>query len=53
MNTKPKEPWRELAQQAAIEEDPDRLLWLMLEINRMWEENETHLSALRSHSAHA
>ena len=30
-----KEPWWELAERAAVEEDPNKLLLLMVEINRL------------------
>ena len=35
MKTATKEPWWELAEQAAVEKDPTRLLQLMAEINRL------------------
>jgi hypothetical protein len=38
-----KEKWRELCEQAAIEQDPTRLLELTREINRLLEEKEQRL----------
>jgi hypothetical protein len=35
--------WRELCEQAAYEEDPDRLFELVREINRQLEEKEKRL----------
>ena len=40
METMTKEPWWELAEQAAVEKDPSRLLQLMAEINRLLEEKK-------------
>jgi len=37
------ERWRKLCEQAAIEQDPDRLLLLAQEISRLLEEKEQRL----------
>jgi len=47
MNEQQKERWMELAEQAAIEQDPVKLLDLVGEINRMLEEKEQRLQKLR------
>jgi hypothetical protein len=47
MKGKTKELWEQYCEQAAVEQNPDRLLELVREINRMLEEKETRL--LRSH----
>ena len=39
-----RERWHELCEQAAIEQDPDRLLKLMEEINRLLAEKEARLN---------
>jgi hypothetical protein len=41
------ERWMELAQLAAIEKDPDKLLELVREINRLLLEREARLASLR------
>ena len=41
------ERWQELCAQAATEQDPDRLLVLVQEINRLLEEKEKRLKTLR------
>ena len=38
-----KQHWRELCEQAAFEQDPDKLLALVREINRQLEEKEERL----------
>jgi hypothetical protein len=38
-----KERWKELCAQAAVERDPEKLLELAQEINRLLEENERRL----------
>jgi hypothetical protein len=42
------ERWRELCSQAAEEQDPDRLLHLVNEINRLLEEKEQRLHKQRA-----
>ena len=46
MKGKAKEPWKELCEQAANEQDQDRLLGLVQEINRLLEEKLSRLSIL-------
>jgi len=41
------ERWQELCAQAATEQDPDRLLVLVQEINRLLEDKEKRLKTLR------
>jgi hypothetical protein len=41
------EGWRKLCEQAAIEQDSDRLLELIKEINRLLEEKEELLKSAR------
>lgn len=43
-----KERWQELCKQAAVEQDPMRLLALCVEINRILEEKEQRLASIRS-----
>jgi len=43
-----KERWRELCEQAAVEQDPGRLLELTREINRLLEEKEQRLLKRRA-----
>jgi hypothetical protein len=43
-----KERWRELCEQAAVEQDPTRLLELTREINRLLEEKEQRLLKSRT-----
>ena len=45
---KDRERWMELAEQAAKEQDPDKLLELVQEINRLLIEKEERLQAIRS-----
>lgn len=40
MYDKTKESWRELCEQAAKEEDPERLMQLVVEIDRLLQEKE-------------
>jgi hypothetical protein len=40
---KDKQHWRQLCEQAAFEQDPDKLLELVREINRKLEEKEKRL----------
>jgi hypothetical protein len=47
-----KERWLELCQQAAIEQDPVRMLELMTQINNLLEEKEQRLEAERRIHAH-
>jgi hypothetical protein len=42
-----KQHWRELCEQAAFEQDPDKLLELVREINRQLEEKEKRLRNLQ------
>ena len=42
------ERWRRLCEQAAIEQDPDRLLELTQEITRLLDEKEQKLQKARS-----
>jgi small-conductance mechanosensitive channel len=42
-----KERWLQLCEQAAVEQDRDKLLQLMREISRLLEEKENRLSELR------
>lgn len=44
-NLKNREQWLELCAQAAVEQDPDKLLILMKEINRLLEEKEQRLKS--------
>jgi hypothetical protein len=42
------ERWRELCSQVAEEQDPDRLMYLVGEINRLLEEKEQRLQKQRA-----
>jgi len=42
------ERWKQLCEQAAIEQDPDRLLRLIAEINRLLAEKEDRLKRQRA-----
>jgi hypothetical protein len=42
-----KERWIQLSEQAAVEQDPHKLLELVNELNALLEENELRLAALR------
>ena len=42
-----KERWRELCEQASIEQDPEKLLNLVREINRLLEEKQARLNGNR------
>jgi hypothetical protein len=46
-----KERWQELCEQAAIEQDPQRMIELVEEINRILTEKEQRLNAQRSSAA--
>jgi hypothetical protein len=48
---KDKEHWMELCQQAAVEQDPKRLMALVEEINRLLQEKEQRLKSSRGPSA--
>ena len=48
MQRKTKETWMHFCEQAAVEQDPERLLQLVKEINRMLEEKESRLQRQRS-----
>jgi len=39
-----KERWRELCEEASLEQDPEKLLNLVREINRLLEEKQARLS---------
>jgi len=41
------ERWMELAEQATVEQDPDKLMALVLEINKLLEEKQKRLTELR------
>jgi hypothetical protein len=41
------ETWRKLSVQAAVEQDPDKLLELAIEINRLLEQKEERLKMAR------
>ena len=41
------ERWMELAAQATVEQDPDKLMALVLEINKLLEEKQKRLTELR------
>jgi len=42
------ERWKELCKQASVEQDPDKLSELVIEINRLLKEKGDRLKALRS-----
>jgi hypothetical protein len=44
MNGQTKEVWKQFCEQAAVEQDPDKLIRLVAEINRMLEEKEHRLT---------
>jgi len=44
---KDKEKWMELCERAAEEQDPDKLMALVKEIDRLLQEKEDRLAALR------
>ena len=46
-NMQNKERWQELCAQAAVEQDPDRLMELVKEINELLNEKEARLNANR------
>ena len=43
MQNEQQDPWITLCQKAAVEQDPERLMRLIAEINRMLDENENRL----------
>ena len=43
MQGKTEEPWMQFCEQAAVEQDPEKLMQLVKEINRMLEEKENRL----------
>lgn len=45
------ERWRQLCEQAAIEQDPDKLIQLAHEITRLLDEKEERLKKARQSSA--
>jgi len=45
------ETWRKLSEQAAVEQDPDKLLELAKEINRLLEQKEERLKMARRNSS--
>ena len=47
---KDKEKWMELCEQAAVEQDADKLMTLIHEIDRLLQEKEDRLEALRKGS---
>ena len=47
MQGKVKEDWMNLCEQAAVEQDPEKLMALVYEINRMLEEKEDRLKNQR------
>jgi len=53
MEGKTKERWAELCEQAAEEQDPNRLMQLVQEINKLFIEKEERLASQRTsrHSA--
>ncbi len=51
MQEKQRERWMELCEQASVEQDPDKLLALVVEINRLLEEKEKRLLSTRRHEA--
>jgi hypothetical protein len=51
MKGETKEIWKKYCELAAIEQDPDKLLELVKEINRMLEEKENRLLRARDQSA--
>jgi hypothetical protein len=51
MQSESKERWKELCEQAAVEQDPQRLLELTSEINRLLKEKEERLKKARGESA--
>lgn len=42
-----RERWQQLCEQAAVEQDPDKMLKLITEINRLLNEKEDRLKSLR------
>jgi hypothetical protein len=50
MQGKAREQWMQLCEQAAVEQDAEKLLALVKEINRMLEEKDRRLQLARSSS---
>jgi hypothetical protein len=46
------ERWMQLCQQAAVEQDPKKLMALIAEINRLLQAKEQRVAKLRSSSTH-
>ena len=53
MEGKTKEEWMRLCEQAAVEKDPQKLMELVNEINRLLKEKEDRLDALRRQNGSA
>jgi hypothetical protein len=53
MRGKTGELWRQFCEQAAVERDPEKLIDLAKEINRLLEEKEQRLKQAGRHSATA
>jgi hypothetical protein len=51
MKNETREIWQQFCEQAAVEQDPDKLLALVKEINRMLQEKENRLLRARNRSA--
>jgi hypothetical protein len=51
MQDKTKEIWMQFCEQAAVEQDPDRLIQLVSQINRMLEEKENRLLRQRNQAS--
>jgi hypothetical protein len=47
MKGKTRELWEQLCEQAAVEQDPEKMLKLISEINRLLSEKEERLKGLR------
>ncbi len=50
MEGQTRERWKQLCEQAATEQDPDRLLTLITEINRLLQEKEDRLKRQQVHA---
>ena len=51
MQGETKERWQQLCEQAAVEQDPEKLLKLIEEINRLLEDKQKRLERERSSGA--
>jgi hypothetical protein len=51
MQGETKERWQQLCEQATIEQDPKKLMILIVEINRLLEEKDERLRQLRNPEA--